>query len=305
MVLDGRSVAQKVLGEVKAGVERLRGETGVAPMLAVVLVGDFAPSKIYVANKMKASDAVGIATRDHVHPAGLTQAELLALLGSLNADPAVHGILLQLPLPKGLDEDEAIAAIAPQKDVDGLHPTNLGRLLAGAPTVVPCTPAGCLEILDHYGAKLEGQEAVVVGRSRLVGKPLAQLLLARHATVTMCHTRTRDLAEHTRRADVLCVAAGRPRVITGDMVKEGAWVIDVGINRLETGRLVGDVDFDAASARAQAITPVPGGVGPMTVAMLLRNTLRAAQRQLLGGGLRPPAAASSPEARGRRPRANA
>jgi len=270
-----------------------------------VLVGDFAPSKIYVANKMKASDAVGIATRDHVHPAGLTQAELLALLGSLNADPAVHGILLQLPLPKGLDEDEAIAAIAPQKDVDGLHPTNLGRLLAGAPTVVPCTPAGCLEILDHYGAKLEGQEAVVVGRSRLVGKPLAQLLLARHATVTMCHTRTRDLAEHTRRADVLCVAAGRPRVITGDMVKEGAWVIDVGINRLETGRLVGDVDFDAASARAQAITPVPGGVGPMTVAMLLRNTLRAAQRQLLGGGLRPPAAASSPEARGRRPRANA
>jgi methylenetetrahydrofolate dehydrogenase (NADP+)/methenyltetrahydrofolate cyclohydrolase len=284
LILDGRSVAQKVLGEVKAGVERLRGETGVAPMLAVVLVGDFAPSKIYVTTKMKASDAVGIATRDHLHPQGLTQAELTALLRSLNADRAVHGILLQLPLPKGLDEDAAIAAIAPEKDVDGLHPTNLGRLLAGAPSVVPCTPAGCLEILDHYGAKLEGAEAVVVGRSRLVGKPLAQLLLGRHATVTMCHTRTRDLAEHTRRADVLCVAAGRPRVITGDMVKEGAWVIDVGINRLETGRLVGDVDFDAASARAQAITPVPGGVGPMTVAMLLRNTLAAARRQLLGGG---------------------
>jgi methylenetetrahydrofolate dehydrogenase (NADP+)/methenyltetrahydrofolate cyclohydrolase len=304
MVLDGRSVAQKVLGEVKAGVERLRAETGAAPMLAVVLVGDFAPSKIYVANKMKATESVGIATRDHVYPDGLTQRELQALLGSLNADRAVHGILLQLPLVPGLDEDEAIAAIAPEKDVDGLHPTNLGRLFAGAPTVVPCTPAGCLEILDHYGAKLEGKDAVVVGRSRLVGKPLAQLLLARHATVTMCHTRTRDLAEHTRRADVLCVAAGRARMITGDMVKEGAWVIDVGINRLETGRLVGDVDFDSASKRAQAITPVPGGVGPMTIAMLLKNTLAAARRQLLGGGLRPPSETSPQGLRGPSPRTN-
>ena len=304
MVLDGRSVAQKVLGEVKAGVERLRAETGASPMLAVVLVGDFAPSKIYVANKKKATDSVGIATRDYVYPEGLTQHELVALLGSLNADRAVHGILLQLPLVPGCDEDAAIAAIAPEKDVDGLHPTNLGRLLAGAPTVVPCTPAGCLEILDHYGAKLEGMEAVVVGRSRLVGKPLAQLLLARHATVTMCHTRTRDLAEHTRRADVLCVAAGRARVITGDMVKEGAWVIDVGINRLETGRLVGDVDFDSASKRAQAITPVPGGIGPMTIAMLLRNTLLAARRQLLGGGLRPPSDTSPQGLRGQSPRSN-
>jgi methylenetetrahydrofolate dehydrogenase (NADP+)/methenyltetrahydrofolate cyclohydrolase len=280
VILDGRSVAQRVLGEVKAGVERLRAATGVTPMLAVVLVGDFAPSKIYVANKMKASDSVGIATRDHVFPAGLTQAELLALLKTLNADTGVHGILLQLPLVPGCDEDEAIRAIAPEKDVDGLHPTNLGQLLAGAPTVVPCTPAGCMEILDYYGAKLEGKEAVVVGRSRLVGKPLAQLLLARHATVTMCHTRTRDLAAHTRRADVLCVAAGRARTITGDMVKEGAWVIDVGVNRLATGRVVGDVDFAAAEPRAEAITPVPGGVGPMTVAMLLKNTLAAAQRQL-------------------------
>ncbi len=280
MILDGRAVAQRVLGEVKAGVERLRAATGVTPMLAVVLVGDFAPSKIYVANKVKASDSVGIATRDHVFPAGLTQAELLALLTTLNADTGVHGILLQLPLVPGCDEDEAIRAIAPEKDVDGLHPTNLGQLLAGAPTVVPCTPAGCMEILDYYGAKLEGKEAVVVGRSRLVGKPLAQLLLARHATVTMCHTRTRDLAAHTRRADVLCVAAGRARTITGDMVKEGAWVIDVGVNRLATGRVVGDVDFAAAEPRAEAITPVPGGVGPMTVAMLLKNTLAAAQRQL-------------------------
>ena len=279
MILDGKAVAQKVLGEVGAGVERLRAETGVTPTLAVVLVGDFAPSKVYVAAKLKAGASVGIATRDHLFPAGLTQAELRALLASLNADRAVHGILLQLPLVPGCDEDEAIRAIAPEKDVDGLHPQNLGQLLAGAPTVVPCTPAGCMEILDHYGAKLEGKEAVVVGRSRLVGKPLAQLLLARHATVTMCHTRTRDLAEHTRRADVLCVAAGRAGMITGAMVKEGAWVIDVGVNRLETGKLAGDVDFQSVESRAEAITPVPGGVGPMTVAMLLKNTLAAARRQ--------------------------
>src|SRR5438876_3214053 len=279
MILDGRRVAQKVLGEVQAGVERLRAEVGVTPMLAVVLVGDFAPSKIYVANKKKAAATVGVATRDYVYPTGLTQRELLTLLRTLNAEDDVHGILLQLPLVEGCDEDEAIATIAPEKDVDGLHPTNLGRLLAGATTVVPCTAAGCLEILDHYGAKLEGTEAVVIGRSRLVGKPLAQLLLSRHATVTMCHTRTRDLAAHTRRADVLCVAAGRAGMVTGDMVKDGSWVIDVGINRLPTGKLVGDVDFESVSPRAGAITPVPGGVGVMTVAMLLRNTLLAAERQ--------------------------
>ena len=171
-----------------------------------------------------------------------------------------------------------MAAMAPEKDADGLHPTNLGHLLAGTPSVVPCTPAGCLEILDHYGCDLKGAEAVVIGRSRLVGKPLAQLLLARHATVTMCHTRTRDLAAHTRRADVLCVAAGRPRTVTGDMVKEGATVIDVGINRTDAG-LVGDVDFEEAARRARAITPVPGGVGPMTIAMLLQNTVKAARMQ--------------------------
>ena len=278
MILDGKLVAQKVLDEVRAGVARLRNTTGVVPMLAVVLVGDFAPSKVYVANKKRAADTVGIASQDHLHPEGLDRETLLALLRRLNADPRVHAILLQLPLPAGLAEDEAIAAIAPEKDVDGLHPANLGRLLAGAPSVVPCTPAGCLEILDHYGCDLRGAEAVVVGRSRLVGKPLAQLLLARHATVTMCHTRTRDLAAHTRRADVLCVAAGRAGTVTRDMVREGAWVIDVGINRLDSGKLVGDVDASVAE-RAHAITPVPGGVGPMTIAMLLRNTLRAAERQ--------------------------
>jgi len=279
LILDGKIVAQKVLDEVRAGVARLRDTTRVVPTLAVVLVGDFAPSKIYVANKKKAADSVGIASEDHLHPAGLDRAGLLALLGRLNADPRVHGILLQLPLPAGLDEDEAIAEIDPAKDVDGLHPVNLGRLLAGSPTVVPCTPAGCMEILDHYGCELKGAEAVVVGRSRLVGKPLAQLLLARHATVTTCHTRTRALAAHTRRADVLCVAAGRAGTVTKDMVKDGAWVIDVGINRLETGKVVGDVDFGGISERVRAITPVPGGVGPMTIAMLLRNTLRAAERR--------------------------
>ena len=280
MILDGKAVAQKVLDDVRAGVARVKDCTGVVPTLAVVLVGDFAPSKVYVANKKRAADTVGIASQDHIHPEGLDRAALLALLRRLNADPKVHAILLQLPLPAGLDEDEAIAAIAPEKDADGLHPMNLGRLLAGAPGVVPCTPAGCVEILDHYGCDLKGAEAVVIGRSRLVGKPLAQLLLARHATVTMCHTRTRDLAAHTRRADVLCVAAGRPRTVTGDMVKPGAWVIDVGINRLETGKLVGDVDYESVAARAHGVTPVPGGVGPMTIAMLLRNTVRAAERQL-------------------------
>jgi methylenetetrahydrofolate dehydrogenase (NADP+)/methenyltetrahydrofolate cyclohydrolase len=280
LILDGKAVAQKVLDDVRAGVVRLKDRTGVVPTLAVVLVGDFAPSKVYVANKKRAADTVGIASQDHIHPEGLDRASLLALLRRLNADPKIHAILLQLPLPAGIDEDEAIAAIAPEKDADGLHPTNLGHLLAGTPSVVPCTPAGCLEILDHYGCDLKGAEAVVVGRSRLVGKPLAQLLLARHATVTMCHTRTRDLVAHTRRADVLCVAAGRPRTVTGDMVKKGAWVIDVGINRLETGKLAGDVEFESVAARAGAVTPVPGGVGPMTIAMLLRNTLRAAERQL-------------------------
>jgi len=278
-ILDGRVVSAKVLADVKAGVERFSLRTGVAPTLAVVLVGDYAPSKIYVRSKKRAADAVGIASRDYLFPEGCSQAELLATLGEINRDPATHAILLQLPLPAGLDEGAAIDAIAPEKDADGLHPFNLGNLLAGTPTMVPCTPAGCLEILDHYGVELRGAEAVVLGRSRLVGKPLAQLLLGRHATVTTCHTRTRNLAEHTRRADVLCVAAGKAGVVTGEMVKPGAAIIDVGINRLESGQLVGDVDFESASAKASAITPVPGGVGPMTIAMLLRNTLLAAERQ--------------------------
>jgi methylenetetrahydrofolate dehydrogenase (NADP+)/methenyltetrahydrofolate cyclohydrolase len=279
-ILEGKAVAAKVLAEVKAGVAALTARTGVQPTLAVVLVGDDPASQIYVRNKKRAADDVGIASRDFLFPAGCSQAELSETIWKINGDSSVHGILLQLPLPKGLDENEAVNAIAPAKDADGLHPMSLGNLLAGKPSMVPCTPAGCLEILDHYGIPLEGAEAVVVGRSRLVGKPLGQLLLGRNATVTMCHTRTRDLAEHCRRADVLCVAAGRPRFITGDMVKEGAVVIDVGVNRLDTGKLAGDVDFDSVSKRARAITPVPGGVGLMTVAMLMRNTLLATTRQL-------------------------
>jgi len=282
-ILEGRPVAAKVLAEVKAGVAALTARTGVQPTLAVVLVGEDPASQIYVRNKKRAADDVGIASRDFLFPAGCAQAELVETIRKINADPSVHAILLQLPLPKGLDENEAVNAIAPAKDADGLHPVSLGNLLAGKPSMVPCTPGGCLEILDHYGIAIEGAEAVMVGRSRLVGKPLAQLLLARNATVTMCHTRTRDLAAHCRRADILCVAAGRPRFITGDMVKEGAVVIDVGVNRLDTGKLAGDVDFESVSKRARAITPVPGGVGLMTVAMLMKNTLLATTRQLGAG----------------------
>ncbi len=279
MILDGKAVAAKVLAEVKAGAAAYRDQTGAPPTLAVVLVGEDPASALYVRSKKKDAEEVGIASRDFLYPGGCSQAELLATLKTINADRGIHGVLVQLPMPKGLNEDEILAAISPEKDADGLHPVSLGNLLGGKPTMIPCTPAGCLEILDHYGIPLEGADAVVVGRSRLVGKPLVQLLVGRHATVTTCHTRTRDLAAHCRRADILCVAAGRARMITGEMVKDGVVVIDVGTNRLETGRLAGDVDFASVSPKARAITPVPGGVGPMTRAMLMRNTLLAARRQ--------------------------
>jgi methylenetetrahydrofolate dehydrogenase (NADP+)/methenyltetrahydrofolate cyclohydrolase len=288
LILSGKEVAANVLADVKARVAALGEKTGVHPTLAVILVGEDPASQIYVRNKKRAADEVGITTRDYLFPQGCSQAELLATIAGINRDPAIHGILLQLPLPKGMDEDAAVAAIAPEKDADGLHPVNLGNLLGGKPGAVPCTPAGCMEILDHYRIPIEGAEAVVVGRSRLVGKPLAQLLLARNATVTMCHTRTRDLAAHCRRADILCVAAGKAGVVTGDMVREGVVVIDVGVNRLPTGKVTGDVHFDSVAAKARAITPVPGGVGPMTIAMLMRNTYRAASHQ----------APLSPEGRG-------
>jgi len=279
MILEGNVVAEKVLADVRAGVARLQQAKGVTPSLAVLLLGADPASGLYVRSKKRMAASVGIASPDYVYPEGLSRAQLLDLIDRLNADASIHGILPQLPLPKGIDEDEIIARIDPEKDVDGIHPVNMGRLLAGHPTVRPCTPAGCMEILDHYGAKLEGAEAVMIGRSRIVGKPLAQLLLARHATVTMCHTRTADLGAHTRRADVLCVAAGRANMVTADMVKPGAWVIDVGNTQLPSGKWVGDVDFAGVSERAH-VTPVPGGVGPMTRAMLMRNTLTAAERQL-------------------------
>ena len=281
MILEGNVVAEKVLVEVREGVARLQAK-GVVPSLAVLLLGTDPASGLYVRSKKRMAASVGIASPDYVYPDGLSRAQLLELIDRLNADPSIHGILPQLPLPKGIDEDEIIARIAPEKDIDGIHPVNMGRLLAGKPSVLPCTPAGCMEILDHYGAKLEGAEAVMIGRSRIVGKPLAQLLLARNATVTMCHTRTTDLTFHTRRADVLCVAAGRAGVVTADMVKPGAWVIDVGNTQLPSGQWVGDVDFEGIN-KISHVTPVPGGVGPMTRAMLMRNTLLAAERQLAAG----------------------
>jgi methylenetetrahydrofolate dehydrogenase (NADP+)/methenyltetrahydrofolate cyclohydrolase len=278
LILDGRPVAARVQEAVAAGVRALR-ERGVTPGLAVVLVGRDPASQVYVGRKRRAAEAAGMVARDHLFPDGVDEPRLLGLVRELNADPAVHGILVQLPLPPSIDEDRVIAAVDPRKDVDGLHPENLGWLLAGHPAAVPCTPAGVLEILDYYGIELKGAEAVVVGRSRLVGKPVAQLLLGRHATVTMCHTRTRDLPGHTRRAEVLVVAAGRPGVITADAVRPEAVIVDVGVNRLPDGTLAGDVDFAGVAPRVRAITPVPGGVGPMTVAMLMRNTLDAARRQ--------------------------
>lgn len=278
LILDGKVVAARVQGEVARGAAELRSR-GVVPTLAVVLVGEDPASRVYVGRKRAACQAVGIEARDYLFPRGLDERRLLDLVRDLNAERSVHGVLVQLPLPAGLDEDRVITAVDPVKDVDGFHPENLGRLLAGSPGMLPCTPAGIMEILDHYGVDLKGAEAVVVGRSRIVGKPLSQLLLMRHATVTVCHTRTRDLAAHTRRAELLAVAAGRPGVVTGDMVRPDAVVVDVGVNRLPDGRLVGDVDFATVSPRVRAITPVPGGVGPMTVAMLMRNTLAAARRQ--------------------------
>ena len=282
LTLDGKAVAAKVLADVKSEVAALAESTGVRPTLAVILVGEDPASQVYVHNKKRSAEEVGITARDYLYPRGCTQAELLATIRAINADESIHAILLQLPLPKGLDEDEAVAAMAPGKDADGLHPLNLGHLLGGKPTTVPCTPAGCLEILDHYGIAVEGAEAVVVGRSQLVGKPLAALLLAANATVTHCHSRTRDLAEVCRRADIVVAAVGRPEMVKGSWIKPGATVIDVGVNRLDTGALAGDVDWASVSPKVRAITPVPGGVGPMTIAMLMRNTLLAARRQLDG-----------------------
>jgi len=276
--IDGKAVAGRLRAEVAESATRLRAR-GVAPTLAVVLVGDDPASAVYVRSKTKAAREASVDVRDHKLPATTTQAELTALVDALNRDPDVDGILVQLPLPPQLDADAVIAALDPAKDVDGLHPTNLGALAQGRPRFAPCTPSGCMRLLREVEAELAGARAVGRGRSLLVGNPISLLLGNANATVTMCHSRTRDLADEVRRADIVVAAIGRPELVRGDWIKPGAIVIDVGINRTADGKLVGDVEFVAAAERARAITPVPGGVGPMTIACLLENTVTAAQRR--------------------------
>jgi methylenetetrahydrofolate dehydrogenase (NADP+) / methenyltetrahydrofolate cyclohydrolase len=275
-ILDGKAVAQAVRAEAARGVETLRAR-GVTPGLATVLVGDDPASRVYVGTKERACAEVGIRSFGTRLPAETRTAELVAVVEGLNRRPDVHGILVQMPLPPGIDTDAVIQTIAPGKDVDGLTATSQGRLMAGVPGLRPCTPLGIMRLLAETGSALSGAHAVVIGRSLLVGKPIALLLLERHATVTLCHSRTRDLAAEVRRADVVVAAVGRATMVRGEWIKDGAIVIDVGINRLPDGTLAGDVDFKGARAHASWITPVPGGVGPMTVAMLLTNTLDAAQ----------------------------
>jgi methylenetetrahydrofolate dehydrogenase (NADP+)/methenyltetrahydrofolate cyclohydrolase len=277
-IIDGKGIAKRIRGEVAVAVEQLKSKKGIRPKLCVVLVGDDPASQIYVRGKEKACAEAGIVSDVHRLPSSIKQKELIELIKSLNKDKSVHGILVQLPLPKGLDPIAALNEISVEKDVDGLHPVNMGKLLRGEdPLFIPCTPQGIMELILSTGTEFKGKEAVVVGRSNIVGKPIALLLLQKHATVTICHSRTRDLGEVCRRADILVASVGSPRIIHGDMFKEGSIVIDVGVNRVE-GKLVGDVDFDTAKAKSAYITPVPGGVGPMTIAMLLKNTLKAAKR---------------------------
>jgi methylenetetrahydrofolate dehydrogenase (NADP+)/methenyltetrahydrofolate cyclohydrolase len=277
-LIDGAALAAQLRADLARRCAA-QAAAGRRPGLAVILVGDNAASRIYVRNKVKACHEAGIHSVLHELPADVPEAQVLARIRALNADAAIHGILVQLPLPPQVSEQQVLDTIAVEKDVDGFHVRNAGALVVGREGFVPCTPAGCMAMLDHIGAALEGREAVVVGRSNIVGKPMALLLLQRSATVTICTSRTRDLASHTRRADVLVVATGKPRLVTGEMIKPGATVIDVGINRTAEGKLVGDVDFASAREVAGWITPVPGGVGPMTIAMLLANTVRAAERR--------------------------
>ncbi|TAN30689.1 MAG: bifunctional methylenetetrahydrofolate dehydrogenase/methenyltetrahydrofolate cyclohydrolase FolD [Castellaniella sp.] len=276
-IIDGKALSAKVRSEIAERVRRL-GSRGVTPGLAVVLVGENPASQIYVRNKAAACEAAGMLSRVIPMGADTAEDELLDVIDSLNNDPAIHGILVQLPLPGHIDTGLVIEAISPDKDVDGFHVSNAGLLMTGRPRFRPCTPYGVMTMLESEGVTLRGAEAVIVGASNIVGKPMAMLLLAAGATVTLCNSKTRDLGAQTRRADVLVVATGKPGIVTGEMVKPGAVVIDVGINRLPSGKLVGDVDFSSAAEVASAITPVPGGVGPMTIAMLLMNTLEAAER---------------------------
>ena len=279
-ILSGKEFAARIKEDAARGVAELKA-AGVLPRLAVIIVGSDPASEVYVRNKQRTCEELGIRS-DHIAlPAETTKEELLACIEELNVDPEVHGILVQLPLPAQIaeDEEEILSHIDPRKDVDGFHPVNVGHLVLGAPGLRPCTPAGCIRMLDYAGIPIEGAHAVIIGRSNIVGKPMAHLLLERNATVTICHSRTQNLAAIARTADILVAAVGRPRFVTADMVKEGATVIDVGINRIAPKKLVGDVDFDGAAAVAGAITPVPGGVGLLTVAMLMENVVQAAKSQ--------------------------
>lgn len=275
LILDGKSIAEKVKAEVREKVAFVAA-LGHRISLHVILVGDNPASAIYVRNKARACEAVGISGTTHHLSEQTGEAEVLALIDSLNRDPEVDGILVQLPLPPQIRQDKVIEAVDPARDVDGFHPANLGRLLSDRPSLVPCTPAGILHLIEESGVGLAGRRAVVVGRSIIVGKPTAMLLLSRHATVTVCHSRTQGLPEIVKQGEILVAAVGKPKFVLGDWVQEGAVVIDVGINRDETGKLCGDVDFESVRGKAFAITPVPGGVGPMTIAYLMKNTLKAA-----------------------------
>ena len=288
-IIDGKQVAADMRAELKEKVSELKGQ-GVTPGLAVVLVGDDPASKSYVTAKERACEEIGIYSDDNRLPIDTTEADLLTLVEKLNKDPKINGILVQLPLPKHIDENRILLAIDPAKDVDGFHPVNVGKMVVGQEAYLPCTPHGIIQLLIRNNVKLEGAEVVVVGRSNIVGKPIANLLIQKaptgNATVTVCHTRTKNMAEHVKRADIIIAAAGWPNTVTADMVKDGAVVIDVGVNRVEDAtkkngyRLVGDVDFEAVKEKASLITPVPGGVGPMTITMLLYNTVQSAEKTL-------------------------
>ncbi len=279
-IIDGKKIAELTRADIAARAAKLEAQSGVKPGLAVIIVGDNPASQVYVRNKKKACEQAGMYSVVVEMPGDTTQEALMKQIEALKTDDKIHGILVQLPLPAHLDEDAVIAAIPPEKDVDAFHPVNTGKIMIGDYDFLPCTPAGVMKLLEHEGIEISGKECVVVGRSNIVGKPQAMLLLHANGTVTVCHSRTKNLADVTRRADILVVAIGKANFITGDMIKPGAVVIDVGMNRLEDKKLCGDVDFASCSEVAGAITPVPGGVGPMTITMLLENTLTAAKKAL-------------------------
>lgn len=275
-LIDGKAIAQKIRLQLRDQVSAFKKEKGFVPGLATILVGENPASQVYIKSKIKACEEVGMVSRHVTYPASISQSELLEAIDKLNNDPSVHGILVQLPLPKHIDEPSVIQKILPQKDVDGFSPFNMGCLASGLESLRPCTPFGVMKLIEEIGYDLSGKNAVVLGRSNIVGKPVALMLLEKSATVTICHSKTKNLSEVIKQADVVIAAIGKPQFVKGDWIKKGAVVIDVGINRLADGKLVGDVDFESASKNASWITPVPGGVGPMTIAMLLWNTLRAA-----------------------------